>query len=423
MTKLHLVRHGYTPNNHAGYNGQYLRGTFRDDEYCPLEKTYGVEQAKELGEYLSKELQGKKVLFIVSPYYRTRETLKYIRDAVGSGVVIVEPSIREINQGVQYGFPKKNLVDFDSASEKDLEKVFADQTQDMDAQYAFAQQKEYTQKLTPDGRRIDSEYISYLQGESLSDVNRRTRHFTSKLKKIMASGTYDDVVIVSHNTVLKSIYKQYTGRELTIKTFTASAITIEDGKEDVQFNPVTIVPKDYIIDPSIYENYLKLYNMQKSIDENKQKPVFNQFFGDRKLNMPIEEECIFIEKAGETLVILPNNDEKKGYFYIDTTFGQDNITMDKGSESVYYVLSGSGTFYFKEKDSDRYITIPVSAKDGENIIRVPSHTVFYYESDLDNPLRMIERMKPNFKEENIVVISKTPKLLEYQEKQSSNIKL
>lgn len=415
MSKLHLVRHGYTPNNHSGWNGQYLRGTFRDDEYCPLEKEYGIEQAKEVGEYLRNKLQNRKVLFITSPYYRTRETLKYIRDAVGSGDVIIEPSIREIDHGLQYGFSKNDIVDLDNASDDELISIYSNSNQDMDAQYIFAQKKEYGKKTTPDGRNFDSEYIPYLHGESLSDVNRRVRHFTNELKKIIASGFYDDVVVVSHSTALKSIYRQYTGKELTSKTVTGSTITIEEGREDIQFDPRTVVPKDYIIDPESYKDYLKLYQMQRAIDEVKDRPSFSQFFGDRKLSLPIEEDCAFIEKDGETLVILPNNTEKRGYFYIDTTFGQDSITMDKCSESIYYILGGSGTFYLKDNDSDKFISISVNANDGNNMIRVPKKTVFYYESDPNNPLKMIERMTPNFNEENIVVISETPRLHEYKE--------
>ena len=54
------------------------------------------------------------------------------------------------------------------------------------------------------------------------------------------------------------------------------------------------------------------------------------------------------------------------------------------------------------------------------MIRVPKKTVFYYESDSNNPLKVIERMTPNFNEENIVVISETPRFLECQEQKCEN---
>ena len=54
------------------------------------------------------------------------------------------------------------------------------------------------------------------------------------------------------------------------------------------------------------------------------------------------------------------------------------------------------------------------------MIRVSKKTVFYYESDSNNTLKMIERITTNFNEENIVVISETPRFLECQEQKCEN---
>ena len=49
-TPIYLVRHGFTPANNAGWNKQEgIRDFFYKDELVPLDKVYGVQQAKELG--------------------------------------------------------------------------------------------------------------------------------------------------------------------------------------------------------------------------------------------------------------------------------------------------------------------------------------------------------------------------------------
>lgn len=58
-------------------------------------------------------------------------------------------------------------------------------------------------------------------------------------------------------------------------------------------------------------------------------------------NIPINPQ----EKPfGITFIAPPGNDEKRGYFFIDCTKGQDAYTYDTGSTSTYYVLEGEGIF-------------------------------------------------------------------------------
>ena len=389
MSNLHFVRHGFSLGNLGNWTGQNI-GFQLTDEYCPLEGLYGVKQAQEAGQYLSEKLKGKKVLCYVSPYYRTRETLYHILKAQYPDVdieIVEDKNIREIDQGLQF------------------QSVNAGEFQD-EVKYNKELKKDYKSE------GHDSEYIPYLQGESIVDVSRRVRSFDKTLKTSMESGKYDDILVVAHNTVLKLLYKMHTGKDMG-KLNSGSVISFEGERED-RFEPSTFVPKDYVSTVS-YDNYLKLLSFQKEFDANKQR--YSEIFGDRKLNMPLQEECIFIEKAGETLVILPGNNDKKGIFFIDTTFGQDNITFDKKSTSTYHVVGGKGKYFFKSVVSDKYTVKDVSTMDGDNVIVIPPFTEFYYESDPSDPLKLIEVMEPNFKEENVVVIGPTPLAIE-----NSNIK-
>ena len=346
-----------------------------------VEASYGIKQAQEAGQYLREKLKGKKVLCYVSPYYRTRQTLYYLLKEQYPDLdiqIIEDKNIREIDQGLQ--FQSTNAGDYQE-----------------EIQYQKELQKDYKSK------GHDSEYIPYLHGESITDVSRRVRSFEKELEAVLHSGEYDDILVVSHNTVIKLLYKWHTGKDMG-KLFSGSVISFEDGKE-TRFHPQTIVPKDYISTMS-YDNYLKLLNFQKEIDADKQR--YSKILGDRKLNLPLQEECVFVEKEGETLIILPNNNEKKGAFLIDTTFGQDHITYDKESKSTYHIVSGKGVFYYKGLHDKDYKVRDVSSEDGDNMIIIPPNTVFYYESDPVDPLKMIEIMEPNFKEENVVVMEPTP---------------
>ena len=380
MSNLHFIRHGFSGANLGNWTGHDI-GFQLTDEYCPLEASYGIKQAQEAGQYLREKLKGKKVLCYVSPYYRTRQTLYYLLKEQYPDLdiqIIEDKNIREIDQGLQ--FQSTNAGDYQE-----------------EIQYQKELQKDYKSK------GHDGEYIPYLHGESITDVSRRVRSFEKELEAVLHSGEYDDILVVSHNTVIKLLYKWHTGKDMG-KLFSGSVISFEDGKE-TRFHPQTTVPKDYISTMS-YDHYLKLLNFQKEIDADKQR--YSKILGDRKLNIPLQEECVFVEKEGETLVILPNNNEKKGTFLIDTTFGQDHITYDKVSKSTYHIVSGKGVFYYKGLHDEDYKVRDVSSEDGDNTIVIPPNTVFYYESDPAEPLKMIEIMEPNFKEENVVVMEPTP---------------
>ncbi|MBQ2873379.1 MAG: histidine phosphatase family protein [Bacilli bacterium] len=375
-TKVYLVRHGFTPANNAGWNKQFgIREYFYRDEFVPLDKTYGVQQAKELGLFLKKFLEGKKVLFIVSPYYRTRETLTYAIEHLDPSNYDVseEKTIREINQGILYGQPSTYMSD-------DLE-------------------MEINKEERKDKNKVA---ISYPQGESEIELRRRIRNFSRKLEEYRSKGTYDAIVIVSHETVLKNLYYLMMNQELPIKQKTASVITMEENPKCI-FEPETSVPKGYLVDLDLYNNYSMLMKFYQLIEELKQEVKFQKFCNNMKI--PLEMASIFIPKKGETLIIPPGNDEKRGYFFIDCTEGQDAYTYDTGSTSTYYVLEGEGVFeiggYPVEKNGE--ITIVNSkqqpVKKGD-IIVVPKNTIFYYSGNM----KLMEKMEPNFVAENVNVV-------------------
>lgn len=108
------------------------------------------------------------------------------------------------------------------------------------------------------------------------------------------------------------------------------------------FEPQTSVPKGYFVDFDLYNNYRMLMDFYNLIQETKQEPEFQKFY--HNIKAPLEDASTFITKKGETLIIPPGNDEKRGYFFIDCTQGQDAYTYDKRSTSTYYVLDGSGVF-------------------------------------------------------------------------------
>ena len=362
--KVYLVRHGFTPANNAGWNKQEnVRDYFYYDELVPLDKTYGVQQARELGIFLAEFLKNKKVLFIVSPYYRTRQTLTYAIEHLDPQQydITEEKAIREINQGLLFGRPSTYMSD-------DLE-------------------IEATKELKKGKNGVA---IAYPQGESEIELRRRLRFFSKKIKEYQDSGKYDAIVVVSHETVLKNLYYLIMNKQLPIKQKTASVITMEENPMCI-FEPPTSVPKGYLVDLDIYNNYSMLMSFYHLIEDLSKEVNFQKFYN--KKNIPLEDASIFISKKGETLIIPPGNTPEKGYFFIDCTLGQDAYTYDKGSTSTYYVLEGNGVFEIggtvTERNGEKVIVGAerriVSKGD---IIVIPKNTIFYYSGNM----KLIEKM-------------------------------
>lgn len=430
-TKVYIVRHGFNPANNAGYNGQHnIREKIcQNDEYMPLDE-YGKQQAAEVGQYLSEKIGGRRVLVIVSPYYRTRETAYILLNNIPNEqkqhfIIRIVDSIREINQGLEYAQPKdiQKKVSNEEHLPENVDEQYIDK-------YVVAQSRcEAAQK------GHNPEVVPYCYGESIVDVARRLRVFSRKLKQLIEEEIYNDIVIVSHSTVIRQLYNLLTGESLQYKTNTGSLIEL-NGYESLPvdeyearkriFTPDTIVPKGYMVDYTKFDNYRLLYLMQQYIDAHNTSESpnknFNKFLGDRKTIMPLEEQCIFIEKPGETLVILPGNTQKKGMFFIDASKGgQDRITHDCKSKSTYFVTSGTGTFYIRRKLNEDFEKRMV--KEGDSIV-IPPNTIFYYEAESTEkgaPFQLMEKMEPDFSQENIVDHGPTPRFKKSKEADIGNI--
>lgn len=366
MAKIILCRHGFTPANNVGWNKQKgIDETFYYDEFCPLDETYGVKQVDELGEFLAGELQGKKVMVYLSPYYRTRQTASHIFSKIGdecSSIDIMEvPAIREINQGLNYARLKE--------------------------------EDDYEAELRKGPNKVG---ISYRQGESEVEARRRVRRFSNKLVDYMQTGetegeAYDVVLVVTHETIMHSIMYNMYGKEDGLKILTAGAVEIE-GEPKVIFAPETSVPKGYKVKLEDYKDYFRLRSFYDLMFELKQDEKFQAFLGKR-IELPLAEETVTFEKSGETLTILPGNTDKKGFFLIDSSLGQDAYAYDKKSTSTYYVLDGEGEFDINGAK--------LKVKKGD-IVTIPPKTVFYYKGKM----KLIEKMTPNFQAENVVEVKK-----------------
>jgi broad specificity phosphatase PhoE len=93
--RIILVRHGES-------EGNLDRSRYQTTQDFALKlTTAGVDQAKQAGMQIKELLESEKVYAYVSPFFRTRETFKYIRESIDSNVTraIEDPRIREQDWG------------------------------------------------------------------------------------------------------------------------------------------------------------------------------------------------------------------------------------------------------------------------------------------------------------------------------------
>lgn len=398
---IYFVRHGFSLNNYGYKTGNRVPLNLKNDEYCPLEKKYGIPQVCETASYLRNCLKSRNVCYIVSPYYRARETLYYILGLQenASMNVVVDKNLREISHGLQCGLACK--VDFFNDSSDSIFKFFEFPLSKQEALYQQFLQSDYKSK------GHNSEYIEYKNGESIVDVKKRARAFLKSLKEIRDNGIYDDIVIVTHSTVINVLFSMMTGKK-SLRMRNGSCLSLDDEYNYNLFEPKTRIPKNFNVSFKAYNSYSLLYEMQLLIDNLKDKVNF--FTGDRKLLMPICEECQFILNIGDSWVVLPSNNKKENLIYISSFFGQDNIIYSKDGIRKYYVLSGSGVFYLRNICDKCFKAVEVNQVN--NYIEIPSNTVFYYESC--DSLRMLLKIPKGFGE-NMVVLGETPNLLKFRE--------
>lgn len=365
-----LVRHAFTPANNAGWNKQEgIRDVFKDDEHCPIDKEYGVVQAQELGNYFQNKFKDKRVAVVMSPYRRVQETISIATQGLEGIDFFVEKSLREIDQGVTYATTKERV--------KEIMGPEADTFYDL--------------KKTD-----NSVAIEFLGGESEIDVRRRVRNVSKRIddlaKQCDENGNlkYDIVVVASHETVNKWIYYWLNNQEALETTQLTTAVIAANGpdKGNVLHSPITLVPKGYEVNLESYGvNYFN-----KLIKDNEHVETYNNFC-DIDLSAFVDG-TIKVEKSGFDLYIpVACNNDKTGYFFINSTKGHDCHGYDKESFHSYYVLEGDGKFTINGNE--------IIAVKGSTVV-IPPFATFYYEGSM----KMILKMEPNFKEENFVVVDK-----------------
>lgn len=151
---------------------------------------------------------------------------------------------------------------------------------------------------------------------------------------------------------------------------TNESIDANDCSENIEFNEV-----DYF---------------NELVRETSRLGTYNNFC-DFDLFMT-KDKIIKIEKNGFDLYIPTNcNTDKKGYFFVDSKNGHDCYAYDKGSVHSYYVLDGNGAFIINN--------VKIVVEKG-SVIVIPPYATFYYEGCM----KMIEKIEPNFKDENFVVV-------------------
>lgn len=228
MGNIYLIRHGFTPANNANYNNQRGLSLIASDETMPLDRTYGVNQAIELGNFLNG-IRGK-TLILVSPYKRTRETLDYaMQNMNGEYEIVVIDELREINSGACYAKTKEEIIE---ENENAID---------------FYEKFEKDPLGTP-----------FIDGESEYDVRNRVLDISSKIVDL--SEIYDNIFVFAHGTVNKWIFYNINNYFYEYQK-TCEVIRANDPDKGTSvFVPKTWAPKGYMID---IEKYKKTKQLSK----------------------------------------------------------------------------------------------------------------------------------------------------------------
>ncbi|MEE3342566.1 MAG: histidine phosphatase family protein [Bacilli bacterium] len=249
-SKIFLIRHGFCLANNVKWNNQIgleeKIGELSYDENVPLDD-YGIEQAKEVGNFLKKYLEGSKVLFFVSPYRRTRQTLEYILGEFSntdSFDIRVNKSIREMNAGIHYAKTNEEIMN------------------------TFPKEyNEYLINVDNLSSHKDKGFIPYVRGEGQQDVRRRVYYFSKELKKIASTKIdnhlkYDYICVISHNFVNRWICYWLNNKVYNSIPMKNGEIRIGNGKEagKTVFIPIAFVPKGYKVN---LDKYIVNYKIKK----------------------------------------------------------------------------------------------------------------------------------------------------------------
>lgn len=247
MTELLFVRHPFTPANNVGWNQQEgIRDIVREDKDCPIDVVYGEEQARETAEFLGEYLNGKKVLLLISPHYRTQQMAQKINNSLyGRATAITYKTVealREINQGLGYATTNAELDDI--LGEYDIEMSRAIIQNNIKDENKQKDEREDKRKDTSPG-------IAFPYGESEIEVRKRLRPVvTNDLKQAVESDEYDCIIFVAHDTVNKWLY-QIIYNELPPRQTTASVLKHGEG---IIFEPTAMAAKGYQVDLEVLES-------------------------------------------------------------------------------------------------------------------------------------------------------------------------
>lgn len=138
------------------------------------------------------------------------------------------------------------------------------------------------------------------------------------------------------------------------------------------------------------EEYLMYLERINSLDITnvEYKQVLESFFSQNK---SVDYDKIFVvDKECLELMILPNNSNEFGSFFINSRLGHDCFSHELVSTTYYYVLDGQGKFIIDNKE----VLVQIG-----DIIKIEPNVVFYYEGTM----KLLMIMVPNFEEKNHVV--------------------
>lgn len=225
MAQIYLIRHGFTPANNAKYNNQRDLWKIARDADMPLEMEYGEEQARELGQFL--DLITGKTLILVSPYYRTRQTLEIaLEEMNGDYEIRVCEDLHENQSGVHYAKTKEEVLEY------------------------YPEAEEFYKKIGENPFET-----RYLGGESGYDVRDRVKMISEEIVSISQSNEYDNIFIFGHGTVNRWIYYWINGEILPFNQKNCEVVPAngENCGKSI-FLPKAWVPLGYEVD---IKKYLK----------------------------------------------------------------------------------------------------------------------------------------------------------------------
>lgn len=239
MSNIYLIRHGFTPANNANYNRQRGIREISEDRYMPLERKYGVNQAREVGAFFKSLVDGKTLIF-VSPYRRTLETFMYASEVMDIDFeVSVDERIREIDSGVHY-----------ARLSSDVLKEFPESREFFDTRDT-----------------VLADVVPFYGGESQKDVRDRVLSFVYDVQNISDSNYYDNILIFTHGVAMRWIYYWLSeGKNLKfgIKNCEVIKANSDDAGETL-FIPKAFAPKGFKID---IPWYIELVRSDKDFTSN-----------------------------------------------------------------------------------------------------------------------------------------------------------